>query len=219
MIADPHRGETTLFAGQPPSEASGALICVHGRGATADDILDLGRAVTPPSWSLLAPQAARRTWYPGSFLLPLEQNQPWLDSGLRRLDELVEGLVDAGVSRDRVALLGFSQGACLALEWAGRNPARYAAVLGLTGGYQGPADRQPEFAGAFDGTPVLLSCGDPDPHVPWARVEATADVFRSLGAAVTIRRWPGRPHTVTAQEVEIARELLRQVRGTSATGS
>lgn len=208
-LSDPHRDQPLRTVGSEVEEAEGALVCLHGRGATAGDILGLGRQVAPSGWAVWAPQAAAHTWYPQSFLSPLEENQPWLDSALDRVGGLVEDLAAGGLSKSRIALLGFSQGACLAAEWAGRHPARWAGLVILTGGFQGPLDRDPGFRGSFEGTPVLLASGDPDPHIPWSRAEATAVWFREMGADVDLRRYPGRPHSVSAEEVELARNLLR----------
>lgn len=208
---DPHAGQPVLAAGPPPEEAAAVLLLLHGRGGTAADILSLHAAIGLPAVAALAPQATASSWYPSSFLAPLEANQPWLDSALRRVESLVAGLITSGLSDDRLALLGFSQGACLALEFVARHPRRYRAVMGLTGGLIGPPGTARDYPGSLAGTPVFLGAGDPDPHVPFARVEETAAVLRRMGADVEVRRYPGLPHTINNDELEACRSLLRHV--------
>ena len=156
----------------------------------------------------LAPQAAGHTWYPLSFLAPREQNEPWLTSALSRVEQVVRSLEGAGLTREQIVLCGFSQGACLATEFVASHPARYAGVIAFTGGLVGPPESDLHHPGALAGTPVLLSSGDPDPHVPWLRVQQTADELSRMGAHVTTRRYPGRPHTVSAEEIREAGVLL-----------
>ena len=187
------------------------MILLHGRGASAEDILGLGQALAPAGWALLAPQAAEHTWYPYSFLAPRAQNEPYLSSALAKVKATVEQALEAGIASERIVIAGFSQGACLTSEFVGRNPRRYGAALAFTGGLIGPPGEPITVSGELEGTPVLLSSGDPDPHVPWARVEQTAELLRGLGAQVTMQRYPGRPHTVTAEEVRVAREMLGNV--------
>jgi predicted esterase len=214
-MTDPHAGQPVSTAGLPLEEAEAAMVLVHGRGASAEDILGLGRELGHPGFAYLAPQAAlvggRPAWYPQSFLAPLAENEPWLTSALARLAEVLRSVAERGPGLARTVLLGFSQGACLSLEHAARNPERYGAVVGLTGGLLGPPGQRFNFAGRFAATPVLLAAGDPDPHVPWARVEETASVFESMGAEVVLRRYPGMAHTVNEEELELTRELMRRV--------
>lgn len=212
-MTDPHGDQPVLTRGRPLAEAGAALVLVHGRGASAEGILELGAALGHPGFAYLAPQAESGTWYPRSFLAPLDENQPWLSSALAKVGTVLDGVAERGPGLERTVLLGFSQGACLALEYAARHPARYGAVVGLTGGLQGPPGRPFDFRGDFGGTPVLLAAGDPDPHVPWSRVEETAEVFRRLGAEVTLRRYPGMPHTVSEEELALTRELMARVVG------
>jgi phospholipase/carboxylesterase len=205
---DPHGAQPVMHAGAPLAGAKGAMILLHGRGASAEDILGLGQALAPEGWALLAPQAAGHTWYPYSFLAPRTENEPFLASALARVGTVVEHVLAAGLPSERVVLAGFSQGACLTSEFVGRNPRRYGAALAFTGGLIGPPGAPLELAGDLAGTPVLLSSGDPDPHVPWARVEQTGQLLERIGAQVTLRRLPGRPHTVAAEEVALARQIL-----------
>ncbi len=214
MTGDPHAGAPVLAAGRELGEAVGAMVLLHGRGATAEDILGLAAELRHPGFSYLAPQAAGHTWYPYSFLAPLEENEPSLTSALALVSRLVERVGAAGLAPERTVLLGFSQGACLAAEWALRNPGRYGAVASLTGGFLGPLGplgTERRFAGDLPGTPVLLGAGDPDPHVPWSRVEETAEAFRTLGAAVTLRRYPGLGHAINPEELELVRGLMATV--------
>ena len=200
--------------------ASAAIVVLHGRGARAESFLSLGTELVqragvelrgPGSPVVVAPQASGGTWYPHSFLAPLEDNQPWLDSALEAMATISSRLVDAGVARELQVLVGFSQGACLACELVLREGGRWGGLVALTGGRPGPLGEERSFeprAGSLDGTPALLSSGDPDPHVPFERVEETAEVLRELGAAVEIDRYPGRAHTVLPAELDRAVEVL-----------
>ena len=208
MITDPHGSRPVLQVGAPLATAEGAMILLHGRGASAEDILGLGAALAPAGWTLLAPEAAGHTWYPESFLAPRAANEPFLSSALAKIGALLESVEAAGITAERVVIAGFSQGACLTTEFVARNPRRYRAALAFTGGLVGPLDEPLVLTGDLAGTPVLLSSGDPDPHVPWARVEQSAQLLRGIGAEVTLRRYPGRPHTVNAEEVRTARGIL-----------
>lgn len=217
MSADhPHGGRRVATFGARPEEAPAAVVLLHGRGATAESILELARHAGHPDLAWLAPQAADRTWYPRSFLAPLDANQPHLDSALRVLDRLTAELADRGVPAERTVLAGFSQGACLASEYVARHPRRWGGLAAFTGGVLGPPGepRRPARETAGDGpwdmaaTPVFLGSGDPDPHVPWSRVEETAELFREMAAEVTLRRYPGMPHTVNREELDWLRGLL-----------
>jgi predicted esterase len=206
--ADRHAGQPVKTAGPLPEQAAATLLLVHGRGASADDILSLYHEFELPALAALAPQAANFTWYPQSFLAPLEANQPDVDSALRRLETLVADLLARGIPSQRIALLGFSQGACLVLEFVARHPRRYGPVMGLTGGLIGPPGSPRDYPGTLGGTPVFLGTSDPDPHVPYQRVEETQAVLASMGADVQLRRYPGMPHTINSDELEVCRALL-----------
>ena len=205
---DPHSNTPLLHVGSPLTEAHGALVLLHGRGGSAEDILSLAAPLHLPGLAYLAPQAAGHTWYPNSFLAPREANEPYLSSALARIATVVAEIEAAGMPRERIAIAGFSQGACLASEFVASHPARYAAVVAFTGGLIGPPEQDLRHTGSLAGTPALFLSGDPDPHVPWQRVQATAAEFERMGAVVTSHRYPGRPHTVSAQEIELARGLL-----------
>jgi predicted esterase len=204
----PHGGERVLLGGAPLETAAGALIAIHGRGAGAEDIIALAREVAPSDVAILAPQAAGNTWYPYRFLEPTERNEPYLSSALRIVADLIAQLGERGIPPERIALLGFSQGACLALEAAARNARRYAGVIGFSGGLIGPPGTSFDFAGSLDGTPVFLGCSDVDPHIPKERVEESGEALNRLGAAVDVRLYPGMGHTVNRDELEAARTIL-----------
>lgn len=193
--------------GPPPAEASGAAIFVHGRGGSARDILTLAAELALPDLACLAPQAAGSTWYPYSFLAPIERNEPGLSSALSVLAGLVDELKSEGIPPARILIAGFSQGACLASEFAARHATRFGGLAVLTGGLLGPDGTPRDYEGGFEGTPVFLGSSDPDPHVPWARVEETAAVFEGMGASVELRRYPGMGHTVNAEEIEATRAI------------
>jgi predicted esterase len=206
--ADPHASQRVLQLGPPPGKGRIAAILVHGRGASAEDILGLAVELDLDDVTWLAPQAAGHAWYPYSFLAPLAQNEPYLSSALRRLAGLVGELAAADVSAERVALIGFSQGGCLALEHAARSARRWAAVAGLSGGLIGPPGTPRDYAGTLDGTPVLLGCSDIDPHIPLARVQETAAVLGRMGAVVDERIYPRLGHTINRDELDALRALL-----------
>lgn len=205
---DPHRGARVLARGPKPADARLAIVLVHGRGGSAEDILGLGRELGADDVAWLAPAAAGQTWYPYSFLTPIERNEPYLSSALSLLDGIVQQLAADGVPRERVGLLGFSQGACLSLEFAARHAGRYAALVGLSGGLIGPPGTPRDYQGSFGGTPVFLGCSDVDSHIPLERVHETSDVFRRMGASVDERIYPRMGHTVNEDELEAVRAIL-----------
>lgn len=207
--------QTTLHQGMPVAHygtkietATAAMILLHGRGATAQDILMLAQELRAPHIAFLAPQAANATWYPNRFIAPVASNEPWLSSALAVVDGLVASLVSAGISHEKIVLLGFSQGGCLATEYAARQPRRYAAVVGLSAGLIENGDQPRGYAGSLAGTPVLLGCSDVDFHIPLARVARTAQIFTALGAVVDKRIYPGMGHTVNQDEIEAIQRLL-----------
>lgn len=207
-MSDPH-GQAQLYAaGAALDEASSAIIAIHGRGADAADIINLAGEVAPPGVVILAPNAVGQTWYPYRFIEPIERNEPYLTSALSLLDRLFARLAESDIPADRVALLGFSQGACLALEYAARNAQRFGAVVGYSGGLIGPMGATFAYPGSMDGTPVFIGCSDVDAHIPVARVEETAKVMTELGAAVDLRIYPGMGHTVNQDEIQAGRALL-----------
>src|SRR6266446_9669532 len=198
-------GQRVLEAGEPLAVARAAMILLHGRGATAEDIMTLAAEVERPGWAYLAPQAAGNAWYPNPFTAPLESNEPYLSAALDMVSKLVER-VEARVPAHRITLLGFSQGACLTLEWAARNARRFGAVVGFSGGLIGPDGTARDYPGNFDRTPIFLGCSDIDPHIPMHRVVETGEVLKGMGANVTVRFYPGMPHTVSVEEVDQLRD-------------
>jgi phospholipase/carboxylesterase len=208
MVSDPHRDQPVVTLGAGLSQAVAAVILLHGRGASAEDILGLATEMHDERFAYLAPQAAGNAWYPYSFMAPIEKNEPWLSSALAKVGTIVQQAVAAGLSHDRIFVCGFSQGACLSSEFVARNPARYGGLIAFTGGLIGPPDANLHHQGDLAGMPALFSSGDPDPHVPWSRVLESAEQFTTMGAAVTTQRYPGRPHTVLPLEIKSARDLI-----------
>lgn len=197
---DPHADTHLVTAGAPLSVAEAALVCVHGRGATAEGIVNLVDDLYRHGVALLAPQADRSTWYPNSFVDPVETNEPRRSSALRAVDRTVERVVAAGVPRERVLLLGFSQGACVAADYVARTPTRYGGLAVLSGGLIG--ERLPDdYAGDLDRTPVFFGCSEGDPYIPETRVHDSAAVFESLNADVTVRIYDGDDHRVNDDEM------------------
>ena len=209
---DPHANGELYRAGTDLDKATGAVILLHGRGGPARDILTLSRALAPASLPIafLAPQAEGFTWYPNSFLVDRDQNQPYLDSALARVQSVINLILEAGIPLDRIVLAGFSQGACLATEFMASHPARYAGLIAWTGGLIGPPDSDLTHTGNLAGTPALFASSDPDNWVPWPRVEESAKIFTTMGAKVTLRRFPDKPHSVSGEEIELGRKLIEQ---------
>lgn len=207
-MAGLHQGQPLIRAGRPVALAAAAIVMVHGRGATAENILTLADEFGRNDFAYLAPQAAGNSWYPYGFMAPMPQNEPGLSSGLARIGEIVAQLEAEGMPPERIFLLGFSQGACLSLEFAARNARRYGAVLGLSGGLIGPPGTPRDYPGSFGGTPVFLGCSDRDPHIPKERVDESAAVLKTMGAEVTERIYPAMGHTVNEDEMSFVRQLL-----------
>jgi predicted esterase len=207
-ITGPHQGQPLLTAGEPLDRATAAIIMLHGRGASAEDILALSAELHRPGFAYLAPQAAGYSWYPNRFLAPLESNEPGLSSGLAIIASLLARLAEAGIAPERTILLGFSQGACLTLEFAARNACRYGGLVGLSGGLIGPDETPRNYPGSLEGTPVFLGCSDIDLHIPKERVEFSAEVLRKLGGDVTARLYPGMGHTVNRDELRFLQGMV-----------
>lgn len=206
---DVHAGGEVLQAGAGLEEAAAAVVLVHGRGGTARAMLELVPELGAEGQvAYLAPQASGGSWYPLSFLAPLDRNEPDLSSALRRLEEIVGRIERAGLSVPNVLLLGFSQGACLALEYVARNARAYGGAVGWSGGLIGPDGTPRDYAGSLQGCPVFIGCSDRDPHIPLRRVRETTSVFRTLGATVTERIYPGLGHAVNAEEIRQARAMI-----------
>jgi len=210
---DPHRAQPVLSYGAPLEGARAAMVMLHGRGASAQDILGLADVIGASDVAYLAPDAAGNTWYPYSFLTPIAQNEPWLSSALAFVAQVHEHVRSAGIPPERTLLLGFSQGACLTLEFCARNARRYGGVAALTGGLIGPEGTPRDYAGSLDGTPVFIGSSDPDPHIPVSRVHESAQVLTRMGARVETRIYPGMGHTVNDDEIRHVRALVDGVLG------
>ncbi|HLU82484.1 MAG TPA: dienelactone hydrolase family protein [Trueperaceae bacterium] len=204
----PHSGAIRASAGTALAEAHTAVVMLHGRGDSAAGILGLAEAFDAPGTAFVAPQATSNAWYPHPFMSELHANQPWLDSALMAVDSVVATVVDAGIAHERIVLLGFSQGACLASEYVARNGRRYGGVVALSGGLIGPQVEAARYLGALAGTPAFFGCSDVDPHIPLDRVSASADLYRDRGAAVEQRTYPGFGHNVNQDEVDWVQALL-----------
>jgi predicted esterase len=211
MTESPHQGQPVRTAGAKLEAATAAMVMIHGRGATAESILTLVPAIDTPGFAYLAPQAFGNTWYPNSFLSPIPSNEPGISSGLAAIEDLMERIQKAEIPPERTMLLGFSQGACLSLEYAARHARRYGGIAGLSGGLIGPDDTPRNYPGAFDGTPVFLGCSDIDSHIPAERVRETSAVFERMGAIVTMLLYPGMGHTVNDDEVARVRTMMSAV--------
>jgi predicted esterase len=210
-LKGPHQGQPVLRAGAPLEQARAAMVMVHGRGATAESILTLAPEIDQPGFVYLAPQAAGDTWYPYSFLAPIPNNEPWLSSGLAAVAGVLAVIAAAGIPPERTMLLGFSQGACLSLEFTARNARRYGGVAGLSGGLIGPDGTPRDYAGSLEGTPIFLGCSDVDFHIPKERVIESADVLRRLGAAVDARLYPGMGHTINQDEINAVKAIMARL--------
>ncbi|PSQ40980.1 phospholipase [Halobacteriales archaeon SW_12_71_31] len=208
----PHADSPVHAAGTPLEEATAAVLAFHGRGATPASVLGIAREVDVDGVAYLAPAASRNTWYPRSFTEPLDANEPHLGSALDLADDLVGRAADR-VGRERVALLGFSQGACLAGEYVARNAARYGGLAVLSGGLVGPEDTPRDYDGSLSGTPAFVGCSDVDPHIPLERVRETTETLRSLDAEVTERVYEGMGHTVNRDEIDRVETLIDGIVG------
>ena len=206
-VDGPHQGQQLVTGGTALEDAEAALVCTHGRGATARGMLQLAVEVGQDGIATLAPQAARQTWYPNSFLAPVERNEPGRRSGLQAISDAIDEAADAGIPTERVMLIGFSQGACLASEYLARNPRRYGGLAALSGGLIGD-QLDDEYPGDLEGTPVFLGCSDVDPHIPDERVHETAAVFESMDADVTKRLYEGMGHGINEDELAAVSELV-----------
>ncbi len=212
-IVGPHRGQPVHSAGRTLTEATAAMLLLHGRGATAASILELAQPLQHPKLVYLAPEATNHTWYPHSFLAPLEQNEPNLASALQFVAAVVERVKAAGIDSKQLLIGGFSQGACLAAEFAARNAQRFGGLLIFSGGLIGPPGTDRSYAGDFAETPVFLGCSNVDPHIPVERVEETATVLTQMGAVVDKQIYPNMGHTIIEDELTRARQLIEEALG------
>ena len=205
-----------ITAGQSLETASKVLIMMHGRGGSAEDILGLSDHLQVKDFAIVAPKATNNTWYPYSFLMPPQQNEPWLSSALQVIKEIINDLVAKGVTQELIYFLGFSQGACLTLEFVTRNATRFGGVVALTGGLIGDKIYEQNYAGNFDGTKIFIGTSDPDPHVPVQRVHDSELILRKLNAAVTVKVYKGMGHTINQDELDAANMILTSAEKRSA---
>lgn len=207
----PHHNPRLRQAGVPLEEANAVMLLLHGRGSSPEDILSLTPYLQAPGWAFLAPQATGHTWYPYSFLAPKEQNEPYLSSALRMLEELIQQVKEAGIPADRIFLMGFSQGACLATEFAARNPQPYAGVAALSGGLIGERLDAKSYTGSLKGVPVFLGCSDIDPHIPKERVQESEQILKGMDARVTAKLYSGMGHIVNEDELNFVQQMIAAV--------
>jgi len=195
-------------AGKKIQDAAKVLIMVHGRGASAGSILGLAPHLNVNNFALLAPQAENNTWYPYSFLAKPEQNEPWLSSALELLKEVVNDVTGQGIAAENIYFLGFSQGACLTLEFAARNARKYGGIAAFTGGLIGDQLNPEDYSGDFEGTPIFIGTGNPDPHVPLQRVKESAGILEKMNAKVSLSVYENRPHTISQDEINQVNTLI-----------
>lgn len=195
-------------AGKSLKEAKKVLIMIHGRGANAQDILGLSSHLNVADYALLAPQATNYTWYPYSFMVKPEQNEPWLSSALDLLNDLVDDVINQGIAAENIYFLGFSQGACLTLEFVTRHAKQYGGVAAFTGGLIGDVVNRPNYSGDFNETPIFIGTGNPDPHVPVERVKESAAILTEMNAQVHLEIYDNRPHTISKDEIDWANRLI-----------
>ncbi len=204
----PHQGQPVAKHGAAIADAKTTMIMLHGRGATAQSMFPLADEFDGNNICYLAPQAHNHTWYPYSFLANTEKNQPGLSSGLQVIDDLMGRLVDEGLSKEKIILLGFSQGACLALEYAARHPQKLGGIIGLTGGLIGDEVYPENYEGDFSNTPFFIGTSDPDPHVPIQRVYDTENILKEMNAAVTLKIYKNMGHTINEDEINLINKLV-----------
>ena len=197
-----------ITAGKAIDQAEKVLIMIHGRGGSAQDILSLAAHLNTKDYALLAPQATNNTWYPTSFLAAPAINEPWLSSAIQVVDEVVNDVLAQGISKENIFFLGFSQGACLTLEYVTRNANKYGGVVALTGGLIGDKIYAENYSGDFAGTPVFIGTSNPDPHVPVSRVNETTTILQAMGANVTEKVYQNMGHTISHDEIEKANTLV-----------
>lgn len=210
-VDGPHQGQPVMTTGRALQDARAAVILVHGRGGSAEDILNLSQQFNLSAFAYVAPQAQGHTWYPESFLAPLDRNEPGLSSGLQMIDDVVATLGEQGIAPEHIVIGGFSQGACLALEYVARNARRYGGVFAFSGGLIGPDGTPRDYPGTLDGTPIFIGCSDVDGHIPLRRVEESAEILAGHGAKVDKRIYPGMGHTINEDEISAVQKMLQDV--------
>ena len=206
-----HQAQPVLTTGAPLDKAKAAMILVHGRGADARSILGLAGEFDQPDFAYLAPQATGNVWYPNRFLAPIESKEPYLSSALQAVGDVVAHVAQAGIAADKIILLGFSQGACLALEFGARQAQRYGGLVGLSGGLIGPEGTVFEYEGSLEDTPVFLGCSDVDFHIPVERVHETTAALQALGGNVTECIYPNMGHTINQDEIDFVGTMMAEL--------
>lgn len=197
-----------LLKGKKLGEAEKVLVMLHGRGASAEDILSLAEYLKVSEFTLLAPQATGNSWYPNSFLAPPYTNEPWLSSAISLIEDITDDIIDADISYNNIFFAGFSQGACLTLEFVSRNARRYGGVAAFTGGLIGDKIYEQNYSGDFESTPVFIGTSDPDPHVPVQRVLDSVKVLKGMNAQVTEKIYRNMGHTINEDEIETVNSLI-----------
>jgi len=197
-----------ITAGAPVENAKSALIMIHGRGASAQSMIPLSSYLHTKDMAIFAPQANQHSWYPTSFIQPVEENQPALDSALEIIGELVQDIIKAGIPAEKIYFLGFSQGACLTLEYITRNATKYGGIIAFTGGLIGQVLDMENYKGDFGQTTILITTGDPDAHVPLKRVKESAAVMEKMNGRMHVAVYPAKQHTITNEEIEVANSLF-----------
>ncbi len=205
----PHQKSRPIRAGTEVSNAEGAIIMIHGRGATAESIITLANELDTSGFHLVAPQATGFQWYPHSFLAPTEKNEPGLSSGLQAIFDIVTDLESSRIPREKIVILGFSQGACLASEFVARHPAKYGGLVAFSGGLIGDTLNPNNYSGSLENTPAFFGCSDIDPHIPEKRVHESADILEKLNAAVTKKIYPNMGHTVNRDEIQHLESMIK----------
>lgn len=208
---EPHVGQPIETTGRPLGEGRAVMIMIHGRQAAPVNILQLVDSLSQPEFTYIAPAAADNTWYPYSFMADKEQNEPGISSGVAVIDGVVSDVVNKGIPKDHIVLLGFSQGACLTAEYAVEHADRFGGVILYSGSVIGPPGTTWAYGGSFDGTPIFMGCSDVDSHVPLERIEEGAAVFERMGAIVTKRIYPGMGHQINDDEIAFTQGLMRNL--------
>lgn len=208
---EPHVGQPIETTGRPLGEGRAVMIMIHGRQAAPVNILQLVDSLSQPEFTYIAPAAANNTWYPYSFMADKEQNEPGISSGVAVIDGVVSDVVNKGILKDHIVLLGFSQGACLTAEYAVEHADRFGGVILYSGSVIGPPGTTWAYGGSFDGTPIFMGCSDVDSHVPLERIEEGAAVFERMGATVTKRIYPGMGHQINDDEIAFTQGLMRNL--------
>ena len=210
----PHQKTAVTRDGEAPENAMGAIIMIHGRGASAPSILTLKHEFDTQDLHLAAPQASGNTWYPNSFMAPSERNEPGISSGLQTIFDMVSDLEGKGIPKEKIIILGFSQGACLATEFVARHPAKYGGLIAFSGGMIGNGDsvNPDNYTGSLEGTPYFVGCSDNDAHIPVERVEESVEVMSKLGADITKKIYPAMGHTIIRDEIEEAQKIINAIK-------